>query len=159
MKKIFLLLPILLFSELNYTQTLQLPPRQQNALSGTVFANLIWNMPLEQREEEIYSQIMSGNIPDFMRLLKQVTSSATISGNNYEVNYFVVPDYLSVGSDSDYFLIPMTPLLAQRIANSLNCTMPTKKMVDQIYLSAPCKLPPQPIPPTAQMTTVPVFAQ
>jgi hypothetical protein len=159
MKKIFLLLSVLLINELNYTQTLQLPPRPQNALSGTVFANLIWNMPLEQREEEIYAQILSGNIPDFLRELKQVTSSATISGTNYQVTYFVTPDYLAVGSDNDYFLIPMTPLLAQRIANALNCTMPTKKMVDQIYISAPCKLRPQPIPPTAQMTTVPVFAQ
>jgi hypothetical protein len=53
----------------------------------------------------------------------------------------------------------MTPLLAQRICNSLNCTLPTKKMVDQIYLTAPCKLKPQPIPPTPQMTTVPVFSQ
>lgn len=32
-------------------------------------------------------------------------------------------------------------------------------MVDQIYTSAPCKLRPQPIPPSAEMITVPVFAQ
>ncbi|MFZ2324125.1 MAG: hypothetical protein WAV89_10550 [Ignavibacteriaceae bacterium] len=53
----------------------------------------------------------------------------------------------------------MTPLLAQRVCNNLNCTLPTKKMVDQIYTSAPCKLRPQPIPPSAEMITVPVFAQ
>ena len=53
----------------------------------------------------------------------------------------------------------MTPLLAQRICNTINCTMPTKKMVDQIYTTAPCKLRPQPIPPTPEMITVPVFAQ
>ena len=53
----------------------------------------------------------------------------------------------------------MTPLLAQRICNALNCTMPTKKMVDQIYSTAPCKLRPQPIPPSPAMITVPVFAQ
>ena len=75
------------------------------------------------------------------------------------VTYFVIPEYLAVGSDSDYFLSPMTPLLAQRICNALHCTLPTKKMVDQIYSTAPCKLRPQPIPPTPQMTTVPVFSQ
>jgi hypothetical protein len=32
-------------------------------------------------------------------------------------------------------------------------------MVDQIYVTAPCKLRPQPIPPSDSMITVPVFAQ
>lgn len=159
MRKLLYLFTLIILSQLSIAQTLNIPPRPSNAISGTAFANLVWSASREQREEEVYAQIMSGNIPNFMRQLKEVTSSSDINGTNYTVKYFVLPDYLSIGSDSDYFLIPMTPLLAQRLANSLNCSMPTKKMVDQIYSSAPCKLRPQPIPPTAQMTTVPVFAQ
>ncbi len=159
MKKILFTIYFILISLTAASQTLPLPPRPSNALSGSAFVNVIWSMPREQREEQIYSQVISGNIPNFMRQLKTVTTSSNIGGTNYTAAYFVIPEYLAVGSDSDYFLSPMTPLLAQRICNELNCTLPTKKMVDQIYSTAPCKLRPQPIPPTPQMITVPVFAQ
>jgi hypothetical protein len=53
----------------------------------------------------------------------------------------------------------MTPTLAQRIANKLQCNLPTKKMVDGIYATAAVKLRPQPIPPSGAMITVPVFKQ
>lgn len=159
MKSFILSVYFVLISCNAVSQTLPLPPRPSNALSGSAFVNVIWNMPREQREEQIYSQVMSGNIPEFMRQLKSITASSNIGGTTYSATYFVIPEYLAVGSDSNYFLTPMTPLLAQRICNSINCTLPTKKMVDQIYSAAPCKLRPQPIPPTPQMTTVPVFAQ
>jgi hypothetical protein len=141
------------------SQTLPIPPRSSNAISGSAFVSLIWSMPREEREEQIYAQVIAGNIPEFMRQLSTVTANVNIGGNNHSVKYFVIPEYLAVGSDSDYFLCPMTPLLAQRICNNLNCTLPTKKMVDQIYVTAPCKLRPQPIPPSDSMITVPVFAQ
>ena len=143
----------------SYSQTLPVPSRSSNAMSGSSFVNLIWSMSREEREEQIYSQVTTGNIPEFMRQLSIVTATVNIGGNNHSVKYFVIPEYLAVGSDSDYFLCPMTPLLAQRICNNLNCTLPTKKMVDQIYTTAPCKLRPQPIPPSDEMITVPVFAQ
>ncbi len=159
MRNIFLTIFIHLFFTTVNSQTLPIPPRSPDALSGSAFVSVIWSMPRDQREEQIYSQIISGNVPQFMRQLKPVYAAVNIAGNNHTATYFVIPEYLAVGSDSDYFLTPMTPLLAQRICNSLNCTLPTKKMVDQIYSTAPCKLRPQPIPPTAQMITVPVFSQ
>ena len=159
MKNSILSICFILISSIAKSQTLPIPPRPSNAISGSAFVNVIWSMTREQREEQIYSQVISGNIPNFMRQLKVVTAVSNIGGTNHTATYFVIPEYLAVGSDSDYFLTPMTPLLAQRICDTLNCTMPTKKMVDQIYSTAPCKLRPQPIPPTPQMTTVPVFAQ
>jgi len=159
MKKNQILFSVLCFVQFIVAQTLPVPPRPSGALSGSEFVNLIWSIPQDQREEQIYSQVVSGNIPDFMRQLNAVTATSNIGGNNYTATYFVIPEYLAVGSDSNYFLTPMTPLLAQRICNALNSVLPTKKMVDQIYSSALCKLRPQTIPPTPQMTTVPVFSQ
>lgn len=158
MKKLLLLI-YFIFSGNVIAQNLPLPPRPSTALSGSAFATLIWSMPRDQREEEIYNRVISGNIPDFLRQLKSVTTITSIGGNNHTATYFVIPEYLAIGSDSNYFLMPMSPLLAQRICNALHCTLPTKKMVDQIYSTAPCKLRPQPIPPSGQMITVPVFAQ
>lgn len=152
MKSVFILL--LLHSVL-MAQSLPLPPRPANAPTGSQMVTILTPLTLELRENEIHNQILSGNMPDFMRNLVPVTT--TVSGNS--VTYFVIPEYLALGSNDDYFLIPMTPLLAQKIANAINCVLPTKRMVDQIYTASACKLRPQPIPPSGQMTTVPVFSQ
>ena len=72
--------------------------------------------------------------------------------------FFVKPDYLSLGTDEDFFRAPMTPGTAQRIADNLDCVLPTSKMVDAIYSAAAIKLVPLPIPPSPAMTTVPIFA-
>ncbi|HSY16975.1 MAG TPA: hypothetical protein VK815_01515, partial [Candidatus Acidoferrales bacterium] len=61
------------------------------------------------------------------------------------------------GSDADYLLMPISGNTAQHIADKLHCVLPTRKMVDSIYAAAEVKLPPSPIPPTAAMTTIPVF--
>ena len=93
---IYAILSIIFWSDA-FTQTLPVPPRASDALSGSAFINLIWSMPRDQREEQIYSQVISGNIPNFMRQLNTVTASANIGGNNHSVKYFVIPEYLAVG--------------------------------------------------------------
>ncbi|MFO1512715.1 MAG: hypothetical protein U1F83_07355 [Verrucomicrobiota bacterium] len=84
-------------------------------------------------------------------------SPTSLLGGPIEATYYVTPDYLAVGTDADYFLTPLTPLTAQFIADQLDCTLPTRKMVDAIYAAAAVKFAPSPIPPSAAMTTVPVF--
>jgi hypothetical protein len=59
--------------------------------------------------------------------------------------YYVSPDYLSIGSDTDWARINITPMAAQKIANSLGCFLPTRKMVDDIYKAAKIKLEPMPM--------------
>lgn len=140
-----------------YAQKLPLPLRAKDAISGSNFKNSIENLSLKEREEEIFQQIINGNIPNFIRGLVPITLSSSINNVNYTVTYYVIPDYLAVGSDSDYFIIPMTPILAQKITNAINFTLPTKKMVDQIWSNASLKLAPSPIPPSPKMTTVPVM--
>lgn len=149
----FILISFLLINGLLFSQTLPLPARPANAPTGSQMVTLLTPLNLDARENEIHNQILSGNVPDFMKNLTPVTAS--VSGRT--VTYYVIPEYLALGSNQDYFLIPMTPLLAQRIANAINCVLPTKRMVDQIYTASGLKLRPQPIPPTAQMITIPVF--
>ena len=101
----------------------------------------------------------SGNVPNFLRTLKPITVSATISGTNHSATYYVTPEYMAIGTDADYFLTPMTPLLAQQVANRIGCTLPTRKMVNQIWTNAAVKMNPQPIPPSPEIITVPIFDQ
>jgi hypothetical protein len=139
-------------------QTLNLPPRPYDAPTGSQFVYVISRMPLTERENWIFAQVMSGNVPNFLRSLVPITVNGTINGIPHSATYYVSPDYLAIGTDTDYFLEPMTPLLAQRLCDALGCTLPTRKMVNQIWTNAAVKLNPQPIPPSAEMITVPVFA-
>jgi len=157
-KSAIILLSFLAYFTLN-AQVLELPTRSASALNGDQFVSLVTSMSLTNRENEIYNQLMLGNVPEFMRALVPVTNTETINGIAYTFTYYVTPDYLAIGSDDNYFLCPMTPILAQRIANATHTTMPTKKMVDKIWAAATVHLSPSTIPPSGDMVSIPIMAQ
>lgn len=142
-----------------FSQTRQLPARDPNAPGGKVFAENISALGLVEREREIFSQVASGNVPAFLRKFCPVTVTNIVGIRTNVATFFVAPDYLAVGSGEDYLLMPISPNTAQRLADQLGCVLPTRKMVDAIYAAAAVKLAPAPIPPSAAMTTVPVFVQ
>ncbi len=138
-------------------QRLPLPARSAGALSGSAFGASISALPRADREEAIAREVLAGNVPEFLRVLVPVRMGGLVQGTPKSLTIHVLPDYVAVGADSDYFLIPMSPILAQRIADSCGCVLPTKKMVDSIYFAAAVKLAPKPIAPSGAMITVPVF--
>jgi hypothetical protein len=135
-------------------QILNLPPRPANAPNGTQFTNIVTSLSRVAREDRILSEILSGNVPDFLRSLIPIN----VSGGGHTGTYYVTPDYVAIGDNSDYFLCPMTPLLAQRLCDLLGCTLPTRKMVNQIWSSAELQVEPITITASPAMITVPVFA-
>jgi hypothetical protein len=140
-------------------QQLRLQKNQSPGTRGNDFVNMILPLRRSEREDSVFTIIIGGHIPNFLRTLVPIKTTAVINEKDYTLEYFVTPDYLSIGNDSDYFLCPMTPLLAQRIANTSDCILPTKNMVDQIYAAAVIKFAPQPIPPDSLMTTMSRFVQ
>ena len=151
-------------NELKFTKNdsiryLNIPDRPENAIAGSEFVNQVSGLSLTDRERAVAREILTGNVPSFSRKLRPLTINQNINTTNYELTFFTVCDYMAIGSDQDYLYIPMTPSTAQYLADRLDCTLPTKKMVDIIYNNAEIKLNPQPIPPSDKMTTVPVFKQ
>ena len=136
---------------------LQLPARPAGSMTGTQFKDYVLNMARDVREVAIYREVTKGNVPDFIRTLQPVTITATISSVSHTATFYVVPEYMSIGSNADYFRMPMTPILAQWVADASQCSLPTRKMVDAIYTASTCKLAPSPIAPSAAMITVPVY--
>ena len=159
MKHFLTIFAALFLSQQLYAQVLHLKPRKADAMSGSEFANAIadTSLTLEARESLIFSEIKKGNVPNFLRKLKFIKDSATIDQKVYTINYYVLPDYLAIGSDENFFYVPMTSILAQKIADLTKANLPTRQMVNRIYQNAAIKLEPQPIPPNKLMTTVPVF--
>jgi hypothetical protein len=134
-------------------QSLNLPARPATAPGGTAFARSIAELSRIEREARVAAEFKSGNVPLFLRTLLPVTVEV---GKN-RATYFVAPDYVAIGSDDDYFLTPLSPGTAQKIADMAGCSLPTPKMVNDIYSAATVNLTPEPIPPSRAMTTVPVF--
>lgn len=81
----------------------------------------------------------------------------SISGKRIRAHYFVSPDYFSVGNNDNWARVPITPMAAQKIADTLHCFLPTSKMVDDIYANAAVK--PEPLPMYALRDSTPTMWQ
>jgi len=100
-------------------------------------------LPFDKREELIFKEIVSGNVPDYMNGFVQVSfKEKDAKGKIHKVIIFVKPDYLTIGDGLSAFIIPMGPATAQRIADSLGCSLPTPKVVDIIYNKARLRVEP-----------------
>ncbi len=125
---------------------LTLPPRPAHAPRGAEFAGQIAPLAPLDREAAIETQILQGNLPDFLRSLQGISVTATDSaGTLHTATYFVTPDYLAVGTNDDFFRLPMRPQTAQHIAAAASAALITVKMSDDIFAQADLKLPPRPL--------------
>ncbi len=136
---------------------LALPPRSETAVPGSALAEVLKDLDLATREARIYQEVVSGNIPNFLRDLATLEFQETLAGEEYTIKLFVMPDYLALGSEQDHLLMPMTPMLAQRIMIAIDGSLPTSRMVDLIWQNADLQMEPEPIPPSPEMVTVKVF--
>ena len=128
------------------SRTLSLPPRPALAKTGSEFYKSVFELDREQREDLAKTELLRGNVPPFLRAFTSIrTSITTATGRRIEAVYFVLPDYLSIGSETDFARIPLTPMAAQAIADSLHCFLPTRKIVDDVYRAAVVKLEPVPM--------------
>ncbi|HLO38674.1 MAG TPA: hypothetical protein VK173_09290, partial [Lacibacter sp.] len=130
----------------NHYHKIQTPPRI-SFITGTEFYKTASPFKWQQRDSFVLKEIFAGNIPSFLKnfvaVHVQIKDSAT--GKTIKATYFVAPDYLSIGTDKDWARINITPYVAQKIADSFQCFLPTKKMVDDIYKAAKVKLEPVPM--------------
>ncbi|HVN23673.1 MAG TPA: hypothetical protein VMT71_06860 [Syntrophorhabdales bacterium] len=138
----------------------KIPPRQHGAMTGSEFAAYVDSMDRDAREHAIESQLTQGNIPEFLRRLKPVRlTDRSGSGKAKTATVFVMPDYVSVGSDRDYLLTPMNLYTAVETAVRLGLTLPTKKIVDAIYGQSDVRCTPQPLPAGPRMRSTAYYVE
>jgi hypothetical protein len=134
--------------------TRTIPPRASQALTGSQFAESVSNLDRQQREHAILDQLLEGNLPGLLRKLLPVKLGYQLAGGKtVAATVFVMPEYLAIGSDSDFLRIPMNLHTAAAIAERFNFVLPTKKIVDAIYAQSTCHFTPQPLPAGPQMTS------
>lgn len=133
---------------------LAIPARPADAPTGSSFQRQIADLPRDQRERAILRELISGNIPDSLRLLKPIRVQATDdAGVKHIATYFVMADYLAVGIDRDSFRVPITPATAAAIADKLDASLITAKVSDDVFAAAQVKLDPKPLTKDRDATT------
>jgi hypothetical protein len=137
--------------------TLELPDRPDDAAGGTEIAQDIRALDFEAREERIYAEVARGNVPAWMRQFGRITMTGEIDGRAHDVTLWVMRDYLAVGSDDDFFFVPLSPGVAQRIADLVGASLPTARLVDAIWAAARVKLTPIRIRPDESTRTFQYF--
>ena len=122
-------------------------PGRNSVLTGNDFYHQAFAMKWKERDSFAVKEVLAGNIPSFLKKFERINVSIidSATGKTISAEYFVSPDYLSIGTDDEWARINITPLAAQKIADSLNCFLPTRKMVDDIYKAAKLKLEPVPM--------------
>lgn len=122
-------------------------PERQSSMTGTAFYKTAAAMKWNERDSLALQEVLAGNIPGFLKKFVPVTVSImdSATGKKITATFYTAPDYLSTGTDEDWARINITPRAAQRIADSLHCFLPTRKMVDDIYKAAVVKLEPVPM--------------
>lgn len=137
-----------------------IPKRIGKAQPGSEVMQSLQKVYGRQRDDAVAQQVLSGNVPDFLRNLAPVDIPGVLAtGEQVLVTICVTPEYLAVGDDRDFVRVPMGLSAAAMIASELGFLLPTPKMVDAIYERAQVRLKPQPMKPTAQMVSTDYLMQ
>lgn len=124
----------------------EIPPRPDDAPTGTEFFAQINDLPREEREVAIQAELLRGNIPNFLRELKPVTvETVGLEGTKHQATFHTMPDYLAIGTDEDHVCVPMNPYTAQAFCDAYGFFIPTRHMVNAIWKAADVKLEPHPL--------------
>ena len=136
---------IFLFSYCSSTKNISLQKKPIQSITGSEFYQKAANMDLTQRDSFLLLCFKDGNMPSFFTRFRALKENYKVKNKSYRVKYFVSPDYLMIGNNNDYFRVPVTPAIAQQMADDLHCFLPTSHLVDLIYQHSNLTLEPIPL--------------
>ncbi len=135
-----------------------IPARSPGAPAGSAVVDQVKTISGPERDGVVAAEVLSGNIPAFLRHLQPVEfSGKAADGQPLHVVICVTPDYLAVGADQDFVRVPLGLPAAAEVADRLGFLLPTTRMVDAIYAQAHVHLAPQPMPAGDQMRSTDYF--
>ncbi len=138
----------------------RIPPRPATAPSANEFVHRVEDVGVEARETLIRAELLSGNLPKFLRRLVPVTWTGWLpTGRRVQVTVCVAPDYLAVGSDDAFVFVPMALSTALAVASRFGFVLPTSRIVDAIYSQASVHLEPQPLPAGPEMRSTAYYSE
>jgi hypothetical protein len=142
-----LLFLTLAFASCKTFRPIPFPKVSQHSITGSEFYRLADTLNWSQRDSLAYVAFEAGSIPSFLKKFQPVKISLvdSITEKTIHAVIYVSPDYFSIGNDQDWCRVPLTPMTAQKIADRLDCFLPTRKIVDDVYAASVIKLSPEPL--------------
>ena len=125
----------------------QLFAQNQGATTGSDFIEKVKSMDLNMRDMTFKEDVINGGLPEFMSHFVRIDVSIVDSttGKTITGYYFVMPDYLCIGTNDNFMRMPIQPKYAQQIAEHFGCFLSTRKISDDVYKAAIVKLEPRPL--------------
>ncbi len=123
------------------------------AAATPMVASALNNLSGVSRDRRVLQEIVDGHSGD---LEGAVSPVVVISGGN-EILYCVFNDYLALFENDKKFRFPLGMTAIESFVQNSEWSLPTRKMVNQIYQQADIKLAPRPIPPSSAMSSTPVI--
>jgi hypothetical protein len=137
-----------------------IPQRAAQARGASDFIAAVAGLGDHERDAAIRGELLAGNLPSFLRLVLPATLNASLrDGRKVQLTLCVLSDYLGLGSDSDFLLVPMGLDSALAVASKFGFMLPTRRIVDLIYRDAEVRLLPQPLPASDRMRSTAYLQQ
>jgi hypothetical protein len=118
---------------------LGLPARAPGAKGARAFIDHVAGLGAGERERRVESELVLGNVPEFVRKLVPVRLDPKKTGAR-DAFAFVTPDYLCLGSDDDFVRMGTTMHTVRKVCAAARAIPPTRQLVDAIYAVAPFKI-------------------
>lgn len=119
-----------------------IPPRNPQAQTGSQFIAANMNLSSIARDSNIDHELnLLNNIPDFLRTFVPIT----ITEGSNTIILLVSSDGLCLGTNEDFLRLPLDPHQCQKLCNRFDASLPTRKIVNEIWKNAINKLEPEPL--------------
>ena len=121
--------------EENWLPTPSFPARTSNLTGDQFVASIASDRTpanWEARENAMVKELLAGNVPQWLQRWVQVRVSK--EGAVPEVVVRVLPDYLCVGTDTNYRHVPLDQQSAQKVADAFGALVPTAKICHAVWL-------------------------
>ncbi len=115
-------------------------------VTGTFFYKKAVASNWKQRDSLFLFYFNQGNVPNLFYRFRPIRLNHKDSlGKMHAITFYCSPDYAMIGTNDDWVRVPLTPIAAQAMADSMHCFLPTRKMVDLIHHHSKVKLEPVPM--------------
>jgi hypothetical protein len=115
--------------------------------TGTEIGNSLIGKTGAEREALIWAAVVAKEYPSYTGVWREMLiRDVDAKGVPHTLLLRPAARPFELGTDSDPILMPMWPDTAQRVANLLNATLPSQKIVDQIWTNTDVHLPIGPPP-------------
>lgn len=122
------------------------PPSTEHP-GGRVLVEELAPLSLPERETRLEASLIAGHLPKFLSTFAIFeVRGVDARGRDRVVELAAMADYLAIGTDDDHVRVPLSPRLAQLLANRWKLVLPTPRLVDLVHRHAAARLEAQALP-------------